>query len=97
MRNTLLSTDRFGDFILSSQVYTNARDLARFGILYLQGGVWNGERLLSEEWIDFVRTPAPATARERESLRRPVVAGAGQPNRCARRTPIPRPATAAST
>jgi CubicO group peptidase (beta-lactamase class C family) len=62
MRNTLASVDRFGDFIFSSQVYTNARDLARFGLLYLQGGLWNGERLLSEEWIDFVRTPAPATA-----------------------------------
>jgi CubicO group peptidase (beta-lactamase class C family) len=61
MRNTLVSTDRFGDFVLSSQVYTNARDLARFGLLYLNGGVWNGERLLSEEWIEFVRTPAPAT------------------------------------
>ena len=62
MRNTFLSTDRFGDFILSSQVYTNARDLARFGLLYQQGGVWNGERLISEDWIDFVRTPAPSTA-----------------------------------
>ena len=62
MRNTLLSVDRFGDFILSSQVYTNARDLARFGLLYLNGGVWNGEPLLSEEWIEFTRTPAPATA-----------------------------------
>ena len=62
MRNTLLSTDRFGDFILSSHVYTNARDLARFGLLYLNGGEWNGERIISEEWIDFVRTPAPATA-----------------------------------
>ncbi|HAJ74892.1 MAG TPA: serine hydrolase [Gammaproteobacteria bacterium] len=61
MRNTLVSTDRFGDFILSSQVYTNARDLARFGLLYLQNGVWDGERLISEDWIDFVRTPAPAT------------------------------------
>ncbi len=61
MRNTLVSTDRFGDFILSSQVYTNARDLARFGLLYLNDGVWNGERLLSEDWIEFVRTPAPAT------------------------------------
>ena len=67
MRNTLIGTDRFGDFILSSQVYTNARDLARFGMLYLQGGVWNGERLLSEEWIEFVRTPAPAT-RERGNM-----------------------------
>jgi CubicO group peptidase (beta-lactamase class C family) len=63
MRNTLVSTDRFGDFIFSSQVYTNARDLARFGLLYLQGGVWDGERLISEDWIKFVRTPAPATGK----------------------------------
>jgi CubicO group peptidase (beta-lactamase class C family) len=62
MRNTLVGVDRFGDFILSSQVYTNARDLARLGLLYQQQGMWNGERLLSESWIDFVRTPAPATA-----------------------------------
>jgi len=61
MRNTLVSTDRFGDFIFSSQVYTTARDLARFGLLYQQNGLWNGERLISEEWISFVRTPAPST------------------------------------
>ncbi len=61
MRNTLLSTDRFGDFILSSQVYTNARDLARFGMLYAQGGIWQGKRLISQEWIEFSRTPAPAS------------------------------------
>jgi CubicO group peptidase (beta-lactamase class C family) len=64
MRNTLVSTDRFHNFILSSQVYTNARDLARFGLLYAQNGIWDGERLLSREWIDFVTAPAPAT-RER--------------------------------
>jgi CubicO group peptidase (beta-lactamase class C family) len=62
MRNTFASTDRFGDFIFSSQVYTNARDLARFGLLYEQNGIWNEERLISEEWIDFVRTPPPSTA-----------------------------------
>jgi CubicO group peptidase (beta-lactamase class C family) len=62
MRNTLVSADRFHDFILSSQVYTNARDLARFGLLYAQNGLWDGERLLSEDWIKFVRSPAPATA-----------------------------------
>jgi CubicO group peptidase (beta-lactamase class C family) len=62
MRGTLVGVDRFGDFVLSSQVYANARDLARFGLLYLNGGVWNGERLISPGWIDFVRAPAPATA-----------------------------------
>lgn len=61
MHNTLISTDRFGDFIFSSQMYTNARDLARFGMLYQQGGVWNGERLVSKDWIEFVRSPAPST------------------------------------
>ena len=63
MRNTLISTDRFGDFILSSQVYSNARDLARFGLLYLQNGLWKGEQLISKDWIDFVRNPAPATSK----------------------------------
>ena len=62
MRNTLLSVDRFGDFILSSQVYTNARDLGRFGLLYLQNGKWDGEQIISEDWIKFVRTPAPSTS-----------------------------------
>ena len=62
MHHTLASTDRFGDFIFSSQVYTNARDLARFGLLYLQNGRWQGQQLISEQWIDFVRTPAPASA-----------------------------------
>ncbi len=61
MHNTLVGTDRFGDFIFSSQIYTNARDLARFGLLYLQNGVWDGERLISQDWINFVRTPAPTT------------------------------------
>lgn len=60
MRNTLVGTDRFGDFILSSQVYASARDLARFALLYEQNGMWNGKRLLSQEWIDFVRTPTTA-------------------------------------
>jgi CubicO group peptidase (beta-lactamase class C family) len=61
MRNTVAGMDRFGDYVLSSQVYCNARDLARLGLLYLHRGKWNGEQILPEAWIDFVRTPAPAT------------------------------------
>jgi len=63
MRNTVAGVDRFGDFVMSSQIYTNARDLARFGLLYLNRGAWNGQRILPETWVDFVRSPAPSTAR----------------------------------
>ena len=42
------------------QIYGTARHWARLGQLYLQRGMWNGERLLPEEFVDFVRSPAPA-------------------------------------
>ena len=58
--NTVLETDWNGDFILSSQVWTTARDLARLGQLYLQDGVWDGERILPEGWASYVASPAPA-------------------------------------
>jgi len=61
MRNTIPGVDRFGDYVLSSQVYTNARDLARLGLLYLNGGMWNGQRIIPESWIRFARTPAAST------------------------------------
>lgn len=59
MHHTWMETDHAGNFIGSSQVYTTARDLARFGMLYLADGVWEGRRLLPEGWTEFVATPAP--------------------------------------
>lgn len=56
---TTLETDWNGDYLASSQVWSTARDLTRIGQLYLQDGVWGGERLLPEGWVDFVTTPAP--------------------------------------
>lgn len=60
MDHTVLETDWEGNFILSSQVWTTARDLARLGVLYLNDGVWNGTRLLPKGWAAYVATPAPA-------------------------------------
>lgn len=57
---TTLEIDWNGDFISSSQVWATGRDLARIGQLYLQDGMWAGERLLPENWAEFVSSPAPA-------------------------------------
>jgi CubicO group peptidase (beta-lactamase class C family) len=60
MRHTVAELDAGGNFVLSSQVWSTPRDLARFGLLYLRDGVWNGERVLPEGWVDYTRQPAPA-------------------------------------
>lgn len=66
MTHTTPETDWGGDFILSSQVWTTARDLARLGRLYLQDGAWEGARILPEGWAAFVSTPAPAQPEDRD-------------------------------
>jgi CubicO group peptidase (beta-lactamase class C family) len=60
MRHTTPETDWAGNYILSSQVWTTARDLARLALLYQNDGVWHGRRLLPAGWAKFVATPAPA-------------------------------------
>ena len=60
IRRFVMETDIYGNFILTGYNYGTARDWARLGLLYLQRGMWNGERLLPEEFVDFVQTPAPA-------------------------------------
>ncbi len=60
MYNTVPETDWQGNFILSSQVWTTSRDLGRLGILYLNNGSWQGERLLPDDWREYVTTQAPA-------------------------------------
>lgn len=58
MYDTWAETDWRGNYMLSSQVWTTARDLARFGQLYLHDGVVGGERILPEGWRDYVSTPS---------------------------------------
>jgi CubicO group peptidase (beta-lactamase class C family) len=54
--------DPAGTFIGSSFCFATAQDFARFGLLYLRGGVWEGRRLLPEHWVDHARTRTPASS-----------------------------------
>ena len=63
IRRFIAETDIYGNFILTGYNYGTPRDWARLGQLYLQRGMWNGERLLTEEFVDFVQTPGPAWER----------------------------------
>ena len=60
IKNAVLETDAWGNFIMTGYDYMSARDWARFGLLHLQDGIWEGERILPEGWSEFVSTPAPA-------------------------------------
>ena len=48
--------DEAGTWVASSSMYATARDYARFGLLYLRDGVWDGVRLLPAGWVDYGRT-----------------------------------------
>ena len=57
MRSATPRFDDAGTWVASSYVYATARDMARFGTLYLRDGCWDGERLLPEGWVDHARAP----------------------------------------
>jgi CubicO group peptidase (beta-lactamase class C family) len=53
--------DAAGLYYGSASIYASARDFAKFGLLYLRDGLWEGQRLLPEGWVDFARTPGPGS------------------------------------
>ena len=58
MSTAIMETDTAGNFVGSSYMYASARDWARFGLLYLQDGIWENQRILPEGWVEFSRTSA---------------------------------------
>jgi CubicO group peptidase (beta-lactamase class C family) len=59
MFSVVLEPDPSGTFVGSSYTFATPRDWARFGLLYLQDGVWNRERILPEGWVKYTTTPTP--------------------------------------
>ena len=64
MRSAVIEADATGTYVGSSYLHATARDYARFALLYLHDGVWQGERILPEGWADYAMTATPAAAQD---------------------------------
>lgn len=71
IRSMVMETDPYGNFLTQGYEFMAARDWARLANLYLQDGVWNGERILPPGFVNFVSTVAPAWAADK----RPIYGG----------------------
>lgn len=60
MGSAVLETDAAGTFVGGSYLYATARDWARFGQFLLQGGVWDGQQILPEGFVQTMVTPSAA-------------------------------------
>lgn len=66
--DAVFEVDASGTQVGSSYIYATARDYARFGTLYLQDGIFNGERILPEGWVKYTTTPASDSSGKYGSL-----------------------------
>lgn len=57
MHSMILEPDAGGTYVGSSYAFATARDWARFGLLFLNDGMFNGERILPEGWSEYSSTP----------------------------------------
>lgn len=57
MHSMLMEADIAGNYVGSSYGWANTRDWAKFGLLYLHQGNWNGTQIFSPEWVDYVTKP----------------------------------------
>lgn len=57
MSSAIFERDGEGTLVGSAFLHASGRDWARLGLLYLQDGVWRGQRILPEGWVTFSRSP----------------------------------------
>jgi CubicO group peptidase (beta-lactamase class C family) len=57
MHSATVETDLAGNFVGSSYAWADTRDWAKFGLLYLKKGNWNGEQVIDSSWVSYVSTP----------------------------------------
>lgn len=57
MYSMILETDLAGNYVASSYPWATTRDWAKYGLLYLNKGNWNGEQIISEDWVRYTATP----------------------------------------
>lgn len=57
MHSMLIETDMSGYFVGSSYGWGSTGDWAKFGLLYLNHGIWQGEQIFAPDWVDYVSTP----------------------------------------
>ena len=83
MRSAVLEPDEAGTFVGSTFMYASARDWARLGLLFLQDGKWQGQRLLPEGWVAYSLTPTKDAPDARYGahvwLKLPESPGLGEP------------------
>jgi len=55
MHSMLIETDLSGNYVGSSYGWATPRDWAKFGLLYLHDGNWNGEQILNKTWVNYTK------------------------------------------
>lgn len=62
MHSMILEPDAGGTFVGSSYAFATPRDWGRFGLLFLNDGMFNGERILPEGWSEYSSSPCEGAA-----------------------------------
>ena len=65
MSNSFFQADAAGTFIGGALMYASGRDWMKLGLLYLNDGVHEGERILPEGWVEYAVTPSQASSSKR--------------------------------